>query len=103
MPVKTQPLCKQVVCNWEGIRVPSWVCIAHFPTRRKNSTRNGVNMKPIKVISHIVCALALVNAIIVGFWGMNEYGVAPLWALLTAGGSFVLGTQLMLIMTGEDA
>ena len=32
---------------------------------------------------------------------MNEYGVAPLWALLTLGGSFMLGTQLMLIITGE--
>jgi hypothetical protein len=58
-------------------------------------------MKPSAVISHILCALALVNAIIVGFWGMNEYGVAPLWALLTAGGSFMFGTQIMLIITGE--
>jgi hypothetical protein len=58
-------------------------------------------MTPSKVISHIVCSLTLVTSIIVGFWGMNEYGVAPLWALLTAGGSFVLGTQLMLIITGE--
>jgi hypothetical protein len=32
---------------------------------------------------------------------MNEYGVAPLWALLTLGGSFVLGTQIMFIITGE--
>jgi hypothetical protein len=60
-------------------------------------------MKPSKVISHIVCSLALVTSIVVGFNGMNEYGVAPLWALLTLGGSFLLGTQLMLIMTGEDA
>ena len=58
-------------------------------------------MKPATVISHIVCSLTLVTSIIVGFWGMNEYGVAPLWALLTAGGSFVLGTQIMLIITGE--
>ena len=58
-------------------------------------------MKPATVISHILCALALVTSIIVGFWGMNEYGVAPLWALLTAGGSFLFGTQLMLIITGE--
>ena len=58
-------------------------------------------MKPATVISHIVCSLTLVTTIIVGFWGMNEYGVAPLWALLTAGGSFVLGTQIMLIITGE--
>lgn len=60
-------------------------------------------MKPFAVISHIVCSLTLVTSIIVGFWGMNEYGVAPLWAFLTAGGSFVLGTQLMFIVTGEDA
>ena len=58
-------------------------------------------MTPSKVISHIVCSLTLVTSIIVGFWGMNEYGVAPLWVLLTAGGSFMLGTQLMLIITGE--
>lgn len=58
-------------------------------------------MTPSKVISHIVCSLTLVTTIIVGFWGMNEYGVAPLWALLTAGASFVLGTQIMLIITGE--
>ena len=58
-------------------------------------------MKPTEVISHIVCSLTLVTTIIVGFWGMNEYGVAPLWALLTAGGSFLFGTQLMLIITGE--
>jgi hypothetical protein len=37
----------------------------------------------------------------VGLWCMNEYGVAPLWALLTLGGSFLFGTQLMLIITGE--
>jgi hypothetical protein len=58
-------------------------------------------MTPTKVISHIVCSLTLVASIIVGFWGMNEYGVAPLWALLTLGGSFLFGTQLMLIITGE--
>ena len=58
-------------------------------------------MKPAAVISHIVCSLTLVTSIVVGFYGMNEYGVAPLWALLTAGGSFVLGTQIMLIITGE--
>jgi len=58
-------------------------------------------MTPTKVISHIVCSLTLVTSIIVGFYGMNEYGVAPLWALLTLGGSFLLGTQLMLIITGE--
>ena len=34
-------------------------------------------MTPTKVISHIVCSLALVTSIIVGFYGMNEYGVAP--------------------------
>ena len=58
-------------------------------------------MKPITVISHIVCSLTLVTSIIVGFWGTNEYGVAPLWALLTLGGSFCFGTQIMLIITGE--
>ena len=58
-------------------------------------------MKPITVISHIVLSLTLVASIIVGFWGMNEYGVVPLFALLTLGGSFCFGTQLMLIITGE--
>ena len=58
-------------------------------------------MKPTEVISHIVCSLTLVTSIVVGFNGMNEYGVAPLWALLTLGGSFLLGTQIMLIITGE--
>jgi hypothetical protein len=58
-------------------------------------------MKPLTVISHIVCSIALVTSIVVGFNGMNEYGVAPLWAMLTLGGSFLLGFQLMLIMTGE--
>ena len=58
-------------------------------------------MKPTVVISHIVCSLTLVTSIVVGFNGMNEYGVAPLWALLTLGGSFLLGFQLMLIITGE--
>ena len=58
-------------------------------------------MKPSTVISRILCSLTLVTSIIVGFWGMNEYGVAPLWALLTLGGSFVLGTQIMFIITGE--
>ena len=59
-------------------------------------------MKPTAVISHIVCSLTLVTSIVVGFWGMDEYGVAPLWALLTLGGSFLFGTQLMLIITGEN-
>ena len=58
-------------------------------------------MKPAAVISHIVCSLTLVTSIVVGFYGMNEHGVAPLWALLTLGGSFLLGFQLMLIITGE--
>jgi hypothetical protein len=58
-------------------------------------------MTPTKVISHIVCSLSLVTSIIVGLWGMNEYGVVPLFALLTLGGSFLFGTQLMLIITGE--
>ena len=58
-------------------------------------------MKPSAVISHIVLSVTLIASIIVGFNGMNEYGVAPLWALLTLGGSFVLGTQIMFIITGE--
>ena len=58
-------------------------------------------MKPTEVISHIVCSLTLVTSIVVGFNGMNEYGVAPLWALLTLCGSFLLGFQIMLIITGE--
>ena len=58
-------------------------------------------MKPIAVISHIVLSIILVASIIMGLWGMNEHGVVPLFALLTLGGSFVLGTQLMLIITGE--
>jgi len=58
-------------------------------------------MKPIAVISHIVLSIILVASILMGLWGMNEHGVVPLFALLTLGGSFVLGTQLMLIITGE--
>ena len=58
-------------------------------------------MKPTAVISHIVCSHTLITTIVVGFNGMNENGVAPLWALLTLGGSFLLGFQLMLIITGE--
>lgn len=59
-------------------------------------------MKPSTVISHIFCAIALVTSIIVGLWGMNEHGVVPLFALLTLSGSFLFGTQLMLIITGEQ-
>jgi hypothetical protein len=58
-------------------------------------------MTPTKVISHIVLSVILIACIIAGFWGMNDHGVVPLFALLTLGGSFVLGTQLMLIITGE--
>lgn len=58
-------------------------------------------MKPIAVLSHILLSVILIASIIIGFWGMNEHGVVPLFALLTLGGSFVLGTQLMLIVTGE--
>jgi hypothetical protein len=66
-----------------------------------NNLKESIIMKPSAVISHIVLSLILVASIIVGFWGMNEHGVVPLFALLTLGGSFVLGTQLMLIVTGE--
>ena len=59
-------------------------------------------MKPFAVISHIVLSVILITCIIVGFWGMSENGVVPLFALLTLGGSFVLGTQLMFIITGEQ-
>jgi len=58
-------------------------------------------MKPSAVLSHIVLSISLVASIIGGLWGMNEHGVVPLFALLTLGGSFVLGTQIMLIITGE--
>ena len=58
-------------------------------------------MKPTAVLSHIVLSVILIACIIVGFMGMDEHGVVPLFALLTLGGSFVLGTQLMLIITGE--
>ena len=58
-------------------------------------------MKPSAVISHIVLSVILIACIIAGFWGMNDHGVVPLFALLTLGGSFVLGTQLMFIITGE--
>lgn len=58
-------------------------------------------MKASAVISHIVLSVSLVLCIITGFIGMDEHGVVPLYALLTLGGSFVLGTQLMFIITGE--
>jgi hypothetical protein len=58
-------------------------------------------MKPSAVISHIVLSVILIACIIAGFWGMNDHGVVPLFALLTLGGSFVLGTQIMFIITGE--
>ena len=58
-------------------------------------------MKPSAVISHIVLSVMLIASILTGLWGMNEHGVVPIFALLTLGGSFVLGTQLMLIITGE--
>jgi len=58
-------------------------------------------MKPVAVLSHICLSIILIASILVGLHGMNEYGVAPLWALLTLGGSFLLGFQLMLIITGE--
>ena len=60
-------------------------------------------MKPTAVLSHILCAITLVTSTIVGFWGMNEYGVVPLFAFLTLGGSFMFGTQIMFIITtGEE-
>ncbi len=58
-------------------------------------------MKPSAVISHIVLSIMLVTSIVTGFYCINEYGLAPMGVLLTAGASFVLGTQLMLIVTGE--
>jgi len=58
-------------------------------------------MKPVAVLSHILLSVILIASILVGLHGMNEHGVVPLFALLTLGGSFVLGTQLMLIITGE--
>jgi len=58
-------------------------------------------MKPSAVISHILCSLTLVTSIITGFYCINEYGLAPMGVLLTAGGAFVLGTQIMFIITGE--
>jgi hypothetical protein len=58
-------------------------------------------MKPSAVLSHILLSVLLIASILIGLYGMNEHGVVPLFALLTLGGSFVLGTQLMLIVTGE--
>ena len=78
-----------------------YMTMASRPQHLIQLTHKGYIMKPTEVISHIVCSLTLVTSIVVGFNGMNEYGVAPLWALLTLGGSFLLGFQLMLIITGE--
>lgn len=58
-------------------------------------------MKPSAVISHIVLSVTLLTSIVTGFYCINEYGLAPMGVLLTAGASFVLGTQIMLIITGE--
>jgi 4-hydroxybenzoate polyprenyltransferase len=58
-------------------------------------------MKPIEVISHIVLSISLIASIVMGVYGLSEHGIAPFWVLLVLGGSFVLGTQLMLIITGE--
>jgi hypothetical protein len=58
-------------------------------------------MSPSAVISHIVLSVTLLASIIMGFYCINEYGLAPLGVLLTAGASFVLGTQIMHIITGE--
>ena len=58
-------------------------------------------MKPSAVISHIVLSVTLLTSIITGFYCINEYGLAPMGVLLTAGGAFVLGTQIMYIISGE--
>jgi hypothetical protein len=58
-------------------------------------------MKPSAVISHIVLSVTLLASIITGFYCINEYGLAPMGVLLTAGGAFVLGTQIMYIISGE--
>lgn len=58
-------------------------------------------MKASSVISHIVLSVSLVLCIITGILGIDEHGLVPLYALLALGGSFVLGTQLMFIVTGE--
>jgi hypothetical protein len=58
-------------------------------------------MKPSAVISHIVLSITLLTSIITGFYCINEYGLAPMGVLLTAGGAFVFGTQLTYIITGE--
>jgi hypothetical protein len=58
-------------------------------------------MKPAEVISHIVLSVTLLASIITGFYCINEYGLAPVGVLLTAGAAFVLGTQIMAIITGE--
>lgn len=58
-------------------------------------------MKSTEVLSHIVLSIVLVACILTGLHHMDEYGVNPFFALLTLGGSFVLGLQLMFIVTGE--
>lgn len=58
-------------------------------------------MKPSAVISHIMLSVTLLTSIITGFYCINEYGLAPMGVLLTAGGAFVLGTQIMYIISGE--
>ena len=58
-------------------------------------------MKPSAVISHIVLSVTLLTSIATGFYCINEYGLAPMGILLTAGASFVFGTQIMHIITGE--
>ena len=58
-------------------------------------------MRASSIISHIVLSVSLVLCIITGFIGMDTHGVVPLYALLTLGASFVLGTQIMFIITGD--
>jgi hypothetical protein len=69
MPVKTQPLCKQVVCNWEGIMSPLG-CVSHtFLPVGKTQLETENEMK----VAELIQALSeMPQDMPVHFWANGE-------------------------------
>ena len=81
-----------------GDAVPSWVCTAHFPTCRKNSTRNGEIMNLTSILYAIGFTLGFCLCL---FAGWDADGNAFRQAFLVFAG-FCFGGMAVMVIEALD-
>ena len=80
------------------MNVPSWVCIAHLPTCRKNSTRNGEIMNLTSILYAIGFTLGFCLCLFFGYSPDTPYYQQAL--MLFSG--FCLGGMAVIVIEALD-